>query len=114
MPIVQHVINHHKLPITGTSDKSSFCESCQLAKNKRLPFVKSNRESSFPLQLVHSDVWQSPMVSLSGFRYYVIFIDDFSRFSWLFPLKLKSDVHSCFLQFKSMVENLVSQPIKSF
>jgi transposase InsO family protein len=114
MPIVQHVINHHKLPITGTSDKSSFCEPCQLAKNKRLPFVKSNRESSFPLQLVHSDVWQSPMISLSGFCYYVIFIDDFSRFSWLFPLKLKSDVHSCFLQFKSMAENLVSQPIKSF
>jgi transposase InsO family protein len=114
MPIVQRVINHHKLPITGTSDKTSFCEPCQLAKNKCLPFVKSNRESTFPFQLVHSDVWQSPVVSLSGFRYYVTFIDDFSRFSWLFPLKLKSDVHSCFLQFKSMVENLVSQPIKSF
>ena len=114
MPIVQRVINHHKLPITGTSDKTSFCEPCQLAKNKRLPFVKSNRESSFSFQLVHSDVWQSPVVSLSGFCYYVTFIDDFSRFSCLFPLKLKFDVHSCFLQFKSMVENLVSRPIKSF
>jgi hypothetical protein len=76
MSIVQRVIHHHKLPITGPSNKSSFCEPCQMAKNKRLPFFKSSRESSFPLQLVHSDVWQSPVVSLSGYRYFVIFIDE--------------------------------------
>jgi transposase InsO family protein len=114
MPIAQRVLHDHKLPITKSSDKSSFCEPCQLAKRKRLPFHKSTRESTFPFQLVHSDVWQSPVISLSGFRYYVIFIDDYSRFSWLFPLKLKSDVHDCFLQFKCMAENLLSRPIKSF
>jgi transposase InsO family protein len=113
MPLVHRVIHHHKLPISSSND-STFCEPCQMAKSKRLPFHKSTRESSFPLQLVHSDVWQSPIVSLNGYRYYVIFIDDYSRFSWLFPLKLKSDVHSCFLQFKCMVENLLSRPIKSF
>ena len=114
MSIVQRVIHHHKLPIIGPSNKSSFCEPCQMAKTKQLPFFKSSRESSFPLQLVHSDVWQSPVVSLSGYRYFVSFIDDFSRFSWLFPLKLKSNVHSCFIQFKNMVENILSRSIKSF
>jgi hypothetical protein len=70
--------------------------------------------SNLPLQLVHSDVWQSPVVSLSGCRYHVIFIDDYSRFSWLFPLKSKSDVYPCFIKFKCMVENLFSSKIKSF
>jgi hypothetical protein len=114
MPIIHHVIHHHKLPISGSNDKSPFCEPFQMAKSKRLPFHKSTRESSSPLQLVHSDVWQSPVVSLSSYCYYVIFIDDYSQFSWPFPLKLKSNVHSCFLQFKCMVEKLVSKPIKSF
>uniref|UniRef100_A0A2N9J9Y4 Integrase catalytic domain-containing protein n=1 Tax=Fagus sylvatica TaxID=28930 RepID=A0A2N9J9Y4_FAGSY len=114
MPIVQRILNNHKLPTTNSSDKFSFCEPCQLAKSKRLPFPKSTRKSLLPLQLIHSDVWQSPVISLSGFRYYVIFIDDYSRFSWLFPLKFKSDVHDCFLKFKCMVENLLSRPIKSF
>ena len=77
------------------------------------PFFNSDRVSSLPLQLVHSDVWQSPVVSLSGCHYYVIFIDDYSRFSWLFPLKSKSDVYTCFIKFKCMVENLFSTKIKS-
>uniref|UniRef100_A0A2N9EVL6 Integrase catalytic domain-containing protein n=1 Tax=Fagus sylvatica TaxID=28930 RepID=A0A2N9EVL6_FAGSY len=114
MVTVHRVITHNKLPITGSGDKTDFCESCQLAKCKRLPFTKSDRVSNLPLQLVHSDVWQSPVVSLSGCRYYVIFIDDYSRFSWLFPLKSKSDVYPCFIKFKCMVENLFSSKIKSF
>ena len=114
MVTVHRVITHNKLPITGSGDKTDFCESCQLAKCKRLPFTKSDRVSNLPLQLVHSDVWQSSVVSLSGCRYYVIFIDDYSRFSWLFPLKSKSDVYPCFIKFKCMVENLFSSKIKSF
>jgi hypothetical protein len=88
MSTVQRVINNHQLPISS-NDKYTFCESCQLEKCKHLPFAKSNRESNLPFQLVHSDVWQSLVISLSGYRYNVIFIDDYSRFSWLFPLKLK-------------------------
>ena len=76
-------------------------------------FFNLDRESSLPLQLVHSDVWQSPVVSFSGCCYYVIFIDDYSRFSWLFPLKSKSDVYTFFIKFKCMVKNLFSTKIKS-
>ena len=49
MPIVQRILNNHKLPTTNSSDKFSFCEPCQLTKNKRLPFPKSTRESLFLL-----------------------------------------------------------------
>uniref|UniRef100_A0A2N9EGZ0 Integrase catalytic domain-containing protein n=1 Tax=Fagus sylvatica TaxID=28930 RepID=A0A2N9EGZ0_FAGSY len=56
MPLVHRVIHHHKLPISSSNDSTFF----------------------------HSDVWQSPIVSLNGYRYYC------------------------------MVENLLSRPIKSF
>ena len=113
MSTVHQVIHKNKLPISDSNNKQTFCDSCQLAKCKCLPFFNSDRVSSLPLQLVHSDVWQSPVVSLSGCRYYVIFIDDYSRFSWLFPLKSKSDVYTFFIKFKCLVEKLFSTKIKS-
>jgi hypothetical protein len=78
----------------------------------KLPFPKSQIVSQFPLELVHSDVWTSPIFSISGCKYYVIFVDDFSRYSWLFPLQQKSDVLPCFIKFKCLMENLLSCKIK--
>lgn len=43
-----------------------FCESCQMGKTKRLPFVLSTFVSTFPQQIIHSDVWMSPIPSISG------------------------------------------------
>jgi hypothetical protein len=57
-------------------------------------------------------VWTSPVKSISGCKFYVLFVDDFSRFTWLFPLKHKSDVFVCFFKFKCLVENLLSRKIK--
>ena len=77
-------------------------------------FSLSTRVSTSPLELVHFDVWSSPIISVSGYKYYVTFIDDFSRFTWLFPLRFKYDVFSCFVKFKSLVENLFSCKLKYF
>ena len=53
-----------------------------------LPFPKSQFVASSPFELVHSDVWSPALVtSVNGFRYYVIFVDHFTRFTWLYPLK---------------------------
>lgn len=54
------------------------------------------------------------MSSDSGFRYYVIFVDDFSRFTWLYPLRQKSDFYDVMLQFTAFVENQFSTSIKTF
>ena len=65
------------------------------------------------LELVHSDVWgPSPLTSLLGFNYYVIFVDDYSHFTWLFLLKHKNKVLSVFKHFKSMVETQFSSKLK--
>jgi hypothetical protein len=88
-----------------------LCDSCQIAKSKKLSFSDSHRISTHPLELIHSDVWTSPILSLGGCKYYVIFIDDHSRFTWLYPLRNKSDVLPCFVKFKNLVENLFSSSI---
>ncbi|MCO5611034.1 hypothetical protein L7F22_065284 [Adiantum nelumboides] len=58
------------------------------------------------LQLVHSDVCgPMRMPSVGNSLYFVTFIDEFSRFCWVYPLKAKSDVFANFQHYVSMVEN---------
>lgn len=52
------------------------------------------------------------MLFISGCKFYAIFVDDFSWYSWIFPLKHKSDVFDCFVKFKSLIENFFTSKIK--
>ncbi|MCO5602741.1 hypothetical protein L7F22_056879 [Adiantum nelumboides] len=83
------------------------CEGCVLGKMHKFTFsqdgfVRATRK----LQLVHSDVC-GPMrtPSVGNSLYFVTFIDDFSKFCWVYPLKAKSDVFTIFQHYVSMVEN---------
>jgi histone deacetylase 1/2 len=98
---------------TSPSDKFKFCEACQLGKSHLLPFKSSSSHAQEVLELIHTDVWgPSPINSISGFKYYVHFIDDSSRFTWIYPLKQKSDTIHAFMQFKNMVEKQFNKRIK--
>ena len=86
-----------------------------MAKSTHLPFSTSNEISAIsPFFLVHSDVWMSPVRSVSGFRYYVLFTDDFTRYSWIYPMRQKSEVFSHFQTFLAMVKNIFNSSIKYF
>jgi transposase InsO family protein len=50
--------------------------------------------------------------SLGNFVYYVIFIDDYSRKTWIYFLKAKDEVFSKFQEFEALVENLSRRKIK--
>ena len=83
--------------ISRFSNLSSLeCESCQLGKHTRVLFPKrleSWTKSSF--ELVHTNVWgPSQTASTLGFRYFVIFIDDFSRCTCLFLMKSRIKLFS--------------------
>lgn len=57
------------------------CSSCRFGKCSKLLFNLSSSISHFPLDLIHCDVWGPSLVrSISGYRYYVIFVDDFTRY----------------------------------
>jgi transposase InsO family protein len=79
----------------------------------RLAFPSSEHRSKGILDLVHSDVC-GPMsvASITGSMYYVSFIDDFSRKTWIYFLKTKDEVFSRFQEFKALVENQTRKKIK--
>jgi hypothetical protein len=81
---------------------------CQQAKSHQLPYPKSSSFLSHPLELIYSDVWGPAPESVGRFKYYVSFIDDFSKFTWIYLLKHKSEV---FQKFQTLVEQLFDHKI---
>jgi transposase InsO family protein len=81
----------------------------------KLPFGNSSIKSTFPLQYIYSDVWgPAPVDSVNGFKYYLIFVDNYTKYVWLYPLKAKSEVSTVFPRFKALVEKLFRRNIVSF
>ena len=95
--------------------KHYHCDACRSSKSHKLPFSISIHKSTKPLELIHSDVrGPAPILSHFGFSYYVVFIDDFSKYTWLIPLWKKSDVLSNFIEFRTKAEKQFSTKILSF
>ena len=90
------------------------CGSCELGKLHRKPFPQGLvRRATQKLELVHSDIC-GPMSteSLSHNLYFMLLIDDFSRMTWVYFLRNKSQALSMFKTFKYMVETQCEQKIK--
>jgi hypothetical protein len=66
--------------IQCTSKKHDFCHACQLAKHIRLPFCSSSHCPEHPFDLIHLDLWTSPIVSVSGSKYYLVILDDYTHY----------------------------------
>ena len=95
--------------VTGllmVSCKDGVCFDCVLRKHHRDSFDKhASWHTSVPLELVHSDLCGPlPSVSFFGFKYFLTFIDDYSRCTWVYFLKFKSEVFNMFLSYKALVE----------
>ena len=85
----------------------SLCEGYILGKQHRESFPSGKRiRAKEPIEIVHLDLCgpiQTP--SLAGNQYMLTFIDDYKRKTWVYFLKLKSEVFKKFCHFKSLVEN---------
>ena len=74
-----------------------FCENCVYGKHNRVSFPSGGKRVKQILELVHTDVFGPIKVpSLGKFVYYVSFIDDFTRNTWIYFLKNKSEVFDRF------------------
>ena len=90
-----------------------ICEHCLQGKLTRKPFGKTTR-ANFPLQLVHSDVCGPMNVKARhGASYFITFIDDYTRYGFVYPIKHKSDALECFKRFMILVENQLDKKIKA-
>jgi len=106
-------VSNFRLPISS-SEFPTVCEPCQLGKSRRLPFSHSHVSSSSPFQLIYSYVWgPSPVSSINGSSYFVLFIDDCTKFIWIYFMSHKSQVFQLFTQFKALIETQFGTKIKS-
>lgn len=86
-----------------------------MGKSSRLSFSESIFHALRPLDRIHCDLWgPAPFVSVQGFKYYAVFVDNHSRYCWFYPMRLKSEFYSIFVAFQNMVEKQFNEKIRTF
>ena len=104
-----------RLLVPQLSQLSSLpCESCELGKQSRVSFPKKvNSRASTPFSLVHSDIWgPCRTTSTLGYQYFVTFIDDFSRCTWVYLMKNRSELFSIFQKFCAEIKTQFDVSVK--
>src|SRR3954465_4036915 len=89
------------------------CESCLMGKMTRTPFNDVVERAVDLLGIIHTDVC-GPMSSSTrnGYRYFVTFIDDISRYGYIYLMKHKSENFEKSKEFQNEVENQLNKKIK--
>ena len=98
---------------SAVNDSTFQCDTCDLAKSHRIPYLPSLNKSSIPFAVIHSDVWgPTKTPSISTTRYFVTFIDECTRMTWVSLLTNKSDVYQAFQEFHNMVRTQYQTQIR--
>ncbi|KAJ9547791.1 hypothetical protein OSB04_020334 [Centaurea solstitialis] len=103
-------LSHNRIKVLASSgllgnvsSESVSCLSCKLGKHHALPFDNNEFTSILPFDLIHSDVWgPAPHPSMGGARYFVIFVDDHTRFTWIYLMKHRSELPHIYITFARM------------
>ena len=112
---VKQLADHHPQMIINGSRTNPTWVSCIAAKQTRSHNSSpATRTTTAPLQVIHTDL-AGPMktTSLGGARYYVLFIDDHSRYTVIYFLHHKSETFAKFRQYKALVANYHTRKIKA-
>ena len=81
------------------------CEDCILAKMQKTLWKKAEATTTRKLELVHTDVC-GPLQDkeYGGSQYLLTMIDDWTQMTWVYPMKLRSELPVAFGSWKAMVE----------
>jgi len=94
-------------------EKCLKCDICVEAKFTKKSFKSTTTRKTELLKLVHSDLADfKNIVSKGGQKWYIIFVDDYSRHTKVYLLKSKDEAEETFLKYKPEVENQLDQKIK--
>ena len=112
--MLSHFCNFGLLENKNQFPVASFdCSTFKSGKSKTLHLPDFGSRAAKCFDAIHEDVWEiSPVTSHAHFKYFVTFIDDHSRFTWVYFLRSKSDVFSIFKKFLNYVETQFSTCIK--
>ena len=98
--------------ISYKHDDEKKCEICIQANMTKKHFSKLDRNSII-LELVHFDVYElNGVLTKGGKRYFITFIDDFFRFTYVYLMKNKDESFDMFKRYKTEVENQKDRKIK--
>ena len=86
-------------------DPSKFqCKVCEFSKNHRISYPLGNKRSEIPFSLIHTDVWGPLQVPCHlGAKWFISFIDDCIRTTWIYLLKEKTNTSLTLKQFHQMI-----------
>ena len=99
-------------PHQTTDAPLGACEGCEKGKSKGLPFPSSKLRATKPLDLVHSNLDEMPVLSMGRYKYTATYLDDYSSFGVIFYLKKKSDEFAAFKQYKAWAERQLGTTLK--
>ena len=94
-------------------DCSQLCHACQLGRHTRLPFHASSSRATHQFDLIHCDLWTSPVASISGFKYYLVILDDCTHYLWTFSLRFKFDTFSAISNFLTYASTQFGASVKA-
>ena len=98
--------------ISYKHDDEKKCEIYIQAKMTKKLFSKLNR-NSIMLELIYSDVCElNGVLTRENKRYFITFIDDFSRFTYVYLMRNKDESFDMFKHYKTKVENQNDRKIK--
>ena len=101
------------LLVGAKSCKLDFYKYCVMGKQCRIQFKTATHKTEGILDYVHTDIWGPvQVVSKGGARYFMSFIDDYSKKFWVYFLKNKSEAFATFKKWKAKVENQTGRKIK--
>ena len=102
------------LMLPGVMFKNNECEACILGKHCKTVFKNSTTIYEKCFDLVHSDVWTAPCLSRENYKYFVTFIDEKSKYTWITLIKTKDRVLEAFKNFQAYVSNHYNAKLKIF
>lgn len=98
----------------GTLAQSDQCKGCTLEKIVKATFHKKDSDAMTILERIYTDVCGPfSVASTTKHKYYVIFVDDFSRKCWIFFTQKKSETYSKLCEFKALVEKESGKKVKA-
>jgi hypothetical protein len=98
--------------LCGVDKSKLFCDACEFAKHKRTSYVSRGIRSVSLFVLVHLDVGTCHVVSINGMKYFVTFIDCFSRMTQVYLMKHKDEVFKYFWDFCALVKGQFNTQVK--
>lgn len=92
------------IPNVSISSNKPQCQVCPLAKHHRPSFPLSSIKTSKPFDLIHCDIWGPFVVAtIHGHHYFLTIVDDYTRCTWIFLMKLKYETRLILESFFHLV-----------